>query len=206
MRRTGGRRGSRRDRPPSTADGHCRRRCRTLAGDDAHVESVDRVGPAAVAERVVVACPRPAELPSDGGSRAPTRRVPQSLCSRTDILVAPQPPRVRSTMTTPMSDLTRETLARVAPGTGLRDGLERILRGGTGALIVLGHDDDVERSATAGSTRRRVRYSRRVCVSWRRWTARSCSRPTALESCGPTCTHAGSDDPDQRVGHPPPRR
>ena len=29
----------------------------------------------------------------------------------------------------------RETLAAVAPGTELRDGLERILRGRTGALI-----------------------------------------------------------------------
>ncbi len=28
------------------------------------------------------------------------------------------------------SELTRETVARVAPGTPLRDGLERILRGG----------------------------------------------------------------------------
>ena len=34
----------------------------------------------------------------------------------------------------------RATLAAVAPGTALRDGLERILRGGTGALIVLGYD------------------------------------------------------------------
>ena len=32
----------------------------------------------------------------------------------------------------------RRTLARVAPGTELRTGLERILRGRTGALIVLG--------------------------------------------------------------------
>ena len=30
----------------------------------------------------------------------------------------------------------RETLALVAPGTVLRDGLERILRGRTGAIIV----------------------------------------------------------------------
>lgn len=37
-----------------------------------------------------------------------------------------------------------ETIARLAPGTALRDGLERILRGRTGALIVLGHDDLVE--------------------------------------------------------------
>ena len=32
------------------------------------------------------------------------------------------------------SELTRDTVARVAPGTPLRDGLERILRGRTGAL------------------------------------------------------------------------
>ena len=48
------------------------------------------------------------------------------------------------------TELTRETLARVAPGTGLRDGLERILRGGTGALIVLGHDSDVEKICDGG--------------------------------------------------------
>ncbi|GAA1460439.1 DNA integrity scanning diadenylate cyclase DisA [Williamsia maris] len=47
-------------------------------------------------------------------------------------------------------DLLRATIARVAPGTGLRDGLERILRGRTGALIVLGYDDDVERICDGG--------------------------------------------------------
>jgi diadenylate cyclase len=44
----------------------------------------------------------------------------------------------------------RATLAAVAPGTGLRDGLERILRGGTGALIVLGYDRSVEALCTGG--------------------------------------------------------
>src|SRR3954465_14790350 len=38
----------------------------------------------------------------------------------------------------------RETIARLAPGTALRDGLERILRGRTGGLIVIGYDDSVE--------------------------------------------------------------
>jgi len=38
----------------------------------------------------------------------------------------------------------RAVLARVAPGTPLREGLERILRGRTGALIVLGFDQAVE--------------------------------------------------------------
>jgi len=44
----------------------------------------------------------------------------------------------------------RETLAEIAPGTALRDGLERILRGRTGALIVLGNDKTVESISTGG--------------------------------------------------------
>ena len=47
-------------------------------------------------------------------------------------------------------DPLRATLALVAPGTALRDGLERILRGRTGALIVLGHDKAVEALCTGG--------------------------------------------------------
>jgi diadenylate cyclase len=46
----------------------------------------------------------------------------------------------------------RATLANVAPGTPLRDGLERILRGRTGALIVLGIDKVVESISTGGFT------------------------------------------------------
>jgi diadenylate cyclase len=49
-------------------------------------------------------------------------------------------------------DLLRTTLAAVAPGTALRDGLERILRGNTGGLIVLGHDRAVEALCTGGFT------------------------------------------------------
>ncbi|MDP9393268.1 MAG: DNA integrity scanning diadenylate cyclase DisA [Actinomycetota bacterium] len=44
----------------------------------------------------------------------------------------------------------RSTLALVAPGTELREGLERILRGRTGALIVLGYDKTVESVCTGG--------------------------------------------------------
>src|SRR3569623_2021838 len=47
-------------------------------------------------------------------------------------------------------DALRPTLALMAPGTALRDGLERILRGRTGALIVLGHDRMVESLCTGG--------------------------------------------------------
>ncbi|WP_228759972.1 DNA integrity scanning diadenylate cyclase DisA [Pseudactinotalea sp. HY158] len=49
-----------------------------------------------------------------------------------------------------LAPLLRETLASVAPGTELRDGLERILRGRTGALVVLGFNDVVEAMSTGG--------------------------------------------------------
>lgn len=48
------------------------------------------------------------------------------------------------------SDELRATLTAVAPGTELRDGLERILRGRTGALIVLGHDRVVDAMCSGG--------------------------------------------------------
>src|SRR6476620_6840549 len=47
-------------------------------------------------------------------------------------------------------DLLRSTLAAVAPGGELRDGLERSLRGRTGALIVLGFDKTVESICSGG--------------------------------------------------------
>ncbi|WP_299038173.1 DNA integrity scanning diadenylate cyclase DisA [uncultured Pseudokineococcus sp.] len=49
-------------------------------------------------------------------------------------------------------ELLLATLAAVAPGTELRDGLERILRGRTGALVVLGHDRVVESLCSGGFT------------------------------------------------------
>jgi len=49
-------------------------------------------------------------------------------------------------------DALRAVLAAVAPGTPLRDGLERILRGNTGALITLGWDRTVEGLCTGGFT------------------------------------------------------
>jgi diadenylate cyclase len=52
----------------------------------------------------------------------------------------------------------RSVLARVAPGTPLREGLERILRGRTGALIVLGSDPVVE-SLCDGGFRLDVEFS-----------------------------------------------
>lgn len=47
-------------------------------------------------------------------------------------------------------ELLRATLATLAPGTEMRDGLERILRGKTGALVVLGYDRTVEALCTGG--------------------------------------------------------
>jgi diadenylate cyclase len=47
-------------------------------------------------------------------------------------------------------ELLRAALAAVAPGTDLRDSLERILRGRTGALIVLGFDKVVDSICTGG--------------------------------------------------------
>ncbi len=44
----------------------------------------------------------------------------------------------------------RSTLMSVAPGTALREGLERVLRGRTGALVVLGEDRTVESISTGG--------------------------------------------------------
>jgi len=44
----------------------------------------------------------------------------------------------------------RQVLAMLAPGTDLRDGLERILRGRTGALLVLGHDKVIDEMAGGG--------------------------------------------------------
>ena len=49
-------------------------------------------------------------------------------------------------------EVLRSVLALLAPGTDIRDGLERILRGNTGALIVLGHDKSVEALSTGGFT------------------------------------------------------
>ncbi|MGH3459104.1 DNA integrity scanning diadenylate cyclase DisA [Aeromicrobium sp.] len=51
-------------------------------------------------------------------------------------------------MATP-NDL-RAALSTIAPGTALREGLERILRGRTGALIVVGHDREIDAMSTGG--------------------------------------------------------
>lgn len=50
----------------------------------------------------------------------------------------------------PAESLMRDMLREVAPGTELRDGLERILRGRTGAIVVLGYDETVEAICSGG--------------------------------------------------------
>lgn len=52
----------------------------------------------------------------------------------------------------------RTTMAQIAPGTPLREGLERILRGRTGGLIVLGSDEVVE-SMCGGGFRMDVEFT-----------------------------------------------
>lgn len=49
-----------------------------------------------------------------------------------------------------IAPMLRETMRAVAPGTELRDGLDRILRGRTGALIVLGYDETVASICSGG--------------------------------------------------------
>jgi diadenylate cyclase len=56
----------------------------------------------------------------------------------------------RSTSAPPTATTLREAIGRLAPGTALRDGLERILRGRTGALIVLGYNERVQSICDGG--------------------------------------------------------
>lgn len=48
------------------------------------------------------------------------------------------------------AEVVRDVIARLVPGTQLRDGIDRILRAGTGGLVVLGYDDRVERICDGG--------------------------------------------------------
>ena len=103
-------------------------------------------------------------------------------------------------------DLLRATLAAVAPGTALRDGLERILRGRTGALIVLGNDKVVESISTRRLPARRRASPPPGCASCPRWTARSSSTATSPRSCAPTPAGPRPEHRDVRVRHPAPHR
>ncbi len=94
-------------------------------------DPADHVGPASSA-RDTAAWLRGRVTP-----RGPGREGPARLREGHDVVASDE-------------ELLRTTLAALAPGTELRDGLERILRGRTGALIVIGHDKLVEQVCTGG--------------------------------------------------------
>ena len=75
----------------------------------------------------------------------------------------------------------------MAPGTALRDGLERILRGRTGALIVLGHDRAVDSLCTGGFPLD-VEFSATRLRELCKMDGSSCCPPMAPASCGPMST------------------
>ena len=100
----------------------------------------------------------------------------------------------------------RETIWRLAPGTALRDGLERILRGRTGALIVARL-----RRQRRGDLRRRLLARRplradaaaRAVEDGRRCGAVQRRQP---HPAGQRAAGARSVDPHRRVRHPAPLR
>ena len=81
-----------------------------------------------------------------------------------------------------------EAIAKVAPGSELRQAVDDVIRSHEGALIVVGDPSRARRSSTraaSASTRPSVRSS---CTSSRRWTARSSSTPPSSGSPGRTCS------------------
>jgi diadenylate cyclase len=72
-------------------------------------------------------------------------RAADTLTVMTDL-----PPRPVPAVDKGQDERRRAALAAVAPGTALRDGLDRILRGSTGALIVLGFDQAVADLCSGG--------------------------------------------------------
>jgi len=88
--------------------------------------------------------------------RDPNKTPGASLPGRAGVAGAPaqrtvgSPPPGPAPAGSVTGDPLRINLALMAPGTALRDGLERILRGRTGALIVLGYDSIVEEICTGG--------------------------------------------------------
>ncbi|BDO43576.1 DNA integrity scanning protein DisA [Cellulomonas sp. NTE-D12] len=88
--------------------------------------------------RVDADVPAARAVPSHPNARGPLQ-APRSIGLYHRLVPAPS-----------QEELLRSTLSAVAPGSGLRDGLERILRGRTGALIVLGMDQAVERLCSGG--------------------------------------------------------
>ena len=108
--------------------------------------------------------------------------------------------------TTDVDSVLRATLAAVAPGTMLRDGLERVLRGRTGGLVVLGYDKNVEALCSGGF---------QVDVDFTATRLRELAKmdgAVIIDSEG-TRIHRGRGAPDarpddlvRRDGDPPPHR
>ncbi|WP_189041689.1 DNA integrity scanning diadenylate cyclase DisA [Micromonospora sonchi] len=86
-------------------------------------------------------------MPVDRDTTKPAGATPHA---RTGAVGSPARPISMSVTAGSAGDPLRANLALMAPGTALRDGLERILRGRTGALIVLGYDKVVEGLCTGG--------------------------------------------------------
>ena len=80
-----------------------------------------------------------------------------------------------------------EALALIAPGTALREGLDRILQAKHGALIIVGTIRPSSRSAPVASCST-PSTAPSACPSWPKWTAPSSWPPTPRASPGPTCT------------------
>ena len=73
------------------------------------------------------------------------------------------------------------SIARVAPGTELRQGIDDIIRSHEGALIVIG-DPEALSFLYSGGMRLDINFTASSSTSWRRWTARSSSRTTSRSS------------------------
>ena len=97
-------------------------------------------------------------------------------------------------------------LARVAPGTPLRDGLERILRGRTGALIVLGYDHTVEDLCDGGFSVDIDFSPTRLRELCKMDGAVMLTDDATADPAGERPADAGRDHPDRRVRHPAPHR
>ena len=101
-------------------------------------------------------------------------------------------------------DVLRSVLAAMAPGTQLRDGLERILRGNTGGLIVLGHDRTVESLSTGGFELDVEFSATRLRELSKMDGAVVLSTDGTQHPAGERPSGARSDDRHRRAGHPPP--
>ena len=72
----------------------------------------------------------------------------------------------------PRSEALLAALRVVAPGSALRDGIERIIQAHMGALIVVGAGPDVL-SVCSGGFLLDAEFTPQRLSSWRRWTGRS---------------------------------